>query len=159
MIFADAFYYFALLNPADPFHERAARLTDRIDVEIVTTHYVLLEVADGLAQARNRIVFRRLMETLTVNRKARVIAADAELFEAATHLFFRRQDKDWSLTDCTSFLVMERLKITDALTADHHFEQAGFRALLKPQSRLHIPCMRGFTNKLSCPGTTRSAIS
>ena len=44
----------------------------------------------------------------------------------------RRPDKDWSLTDCLSFLLMEERGITEALTADHHFEQAGFRALLAP---------------------------
>ena len=43
----------------------------------------------------------------------------------------QRQDKRWSFTDCISFAVMKQMKIADALTGDHHFEQAGFRALLK----------------------------
>jgi hypothetical protein len=46
-------------------------------------------------------------------------------------LFSRRPDKEWSLTDCTSFVVMQQERLTDALTTDHHFEQAGFRALLR----------------------------
>ena len=50
---------------------------------------------------------------------------------AATHLFAERPDKDWSLTDCISFVVMQEQGICEALTADHHFEQAGFVALLK----------------------------
>jgi uncharacterized protein len=41
-----------------------------------------------------------------------------------------RRDKEWSLTDCISFVVMKERGLTEALTADHHFEQAGFKALL-----------------------------
>ena len=52
-------------------------------------------------------------------------------FDRALELYERRADKDWSLTDCLSFLVMEDRGIRDALTADHHFEQAGFRALMR----------------------------
>jgi hypothetical protein len=46
-------------------------------------------------------------------------------------LYAARPDKEWSLTDCVSFLVMQDHGVTEALTADHHFEQAGFVALLK----------------------------
>lgn len=60
-----------------------------------------------------------------------VIRVNADLFDAGLQLFADRLDKYWSLTDCISFVVMLREGITDALTGDHHFEQAGFRALLK----------------------------
>jgi len=53
------------------------------------------------------------------------------LFQRGVDLFEQRADKAWSLTDCLSFLVMRAERLTDALTGDHHFEQAGFRALLK----------------------------
>ena len=46
-------------------------------------------------------------------------------------LYAERPDKDWSLTDCISFVVMRKMDITEALTGDRHFEQAGFTALLK----------------------------
>jgi len=52
------------------------------------------------------------------------------LVQRALRLYDERPDKEWSLTDCLSFLVMERQRIRDALTTDHHFEQAGFRVLL-----------------------------
>jgi uncharacterized protein len=52
-------------------------------------------------------------------------------------LFGDRPDKDWSLTDCISFIVMEERRITEALTGDHHFEQAGFRALLAGEAAGH----------------------
>jgi hypothetical protein len=53
-----------------------------------------------------------------------------ELFAAGVELYATRPDKEWSLTDCISFVVMEREGLTDALTGDRHFEQAGFKVLL-----------------------------
>jgi predicted nucleic acid-binding protein len=60
-----------------------------------------------------------------------VIPASADLFEAGLRLHADRSDKAWSLTDCFSFVVMEQRGIRQALTFDHHFEQAGFEALLR----------------------------
>jgi len=60
-----------------------------------------------------------------------VIHVDPQLDEQAWQLLAKRQDKDWSLVDCTSFVVMQQRGITEALTTDHHFEQAGFIRLLK----------------------------
>jgi len=59
------------------------------------------------------------------------VAADGALFQDGVKLFAARPDKEWSLTDCMSFVVMTREGITEALTGDHHFEQAGFIACLK----------------------------
>ena len=53
-----------------------------------------------------------------------------ELDRAAWELVKRRVDKDWSLVDCASFVVMDRLDITAARSTDHHFAQAGFERLL-----------------------------
>jgi len=53
------------------------------------------------------------------------------LFERGVGLFRQRPDKEWSLTDCISFVVMRDASLTEALTGDHHFEQAGFSALLR----------------------------
>jgi hypothetical protein len=53
-----------------------------------------------------------------------------ELFAAGVELYATRPDKEWSLTDCISFVVMEREGLTDALTGDRHFEQSGFKVLL-----------------------------
>jgi len=63
-----------------------------------------------------------------------VIPASSELFEAGLELYRSRADKQWSMTDCISFVVMRREGITDALTADRRFEQAGFHVLLRPGS-------------------------
>lgn len=63
--------------------------------------------------------------------KVEVTPATRELFESGWNLYAARPDKDWSLTDCISFVVMQERGITDALTGDHHFEQAGFKPLLR----------------------------
>jgi hypothetical protein len=59
-----------------------------------------------------------------------IVPADSSVFDAGMALYRRRTDKEWSLTDCISFVVMQRDGLTEALTGDHHFEQAGFTALL-----------------------------
>jgi predicted nucleic acid-binding protein len=60
-----------------------------------------------------------------------IVPATMEWFERGMELYEGRPDKEWSLTDCISFAVMTERGVSDALTNDHHFEQAGFRILLK----------------------------
>jgi len=72
-----------------------------------------------------------LLDDLQADANVRVIAPDQELFELGVELYRNRIDKSWSLTDCISFVVMEREGIKEALTTDHHFSQAGFRTLLR----------------------------
>lgn len=131
-VFADAFYYFALVNPDDRAHDRAARFAGEYAGLVVTTEWVLTEVADGMARpVRFRDLFLGLYAGLHTDAQVRIVPFSAELFAAGLDLYARRPDKEWSLTDCVSFVVMEREGITDALTGDRHFEQAGFVALLK----------------------------
>jgi predicted nucleic acid-binding protein len=92
---------------------------------------VLLEVADAMAGAASRQAFLSLLKIVRADPKATVIPADRKYFDMGVALYAQRKDKDWSLTDCISFVMMQELDITEALTADHHFEQAGFVALLK----------------------------
>ena len=72
-----------------------------------------------------------LLPRLEADPNALVIPASQQLFRQGYRLFANRHDKQWSLTDCTSFVVMEEHGLTDALSSDHHFEQAGFNVLLK----------------------------
>jgi predicted nucleic acid-binding protein len=92
---------------------------------------VLTEVADGLCEPRNRPLAAQLRQLVRSSPFIRVVPADEELFQAGFDFFEARTDKEWSLTDCISFVVMERERLSDALTGDHHFEQAGFKALMK----------------------------
>ena len=71
-----------------------------------------------------------LVEEILASRTTLVLPSSSGLFAQGVGHFAKRPVKEWSLTDCISFEVMAELGLTDALTADHHFEQAGFRALL-----------------------------
>src|SRR5205814_1012964 len=98
---------------------------------LVTTTWVLTELADGLAATPDRHLFRVIHADLEQEPRTTVLPPSQELFDRGVKLFNARPDKKWSLTDCISFVVMEERGIHEALTADHHFEQAGFVALLK----------------------------
>jgi hypothetical protein len=129
--FADAFYYLALVNPGDRTHQKAVRHSRDLSVSTFTTAWVLTEVADALAGLEQRGVFLALLERLRKDPTVTIVPPSEGLFERGLELFRKRPDKEWSLTDCISFVVMRQHGIPDALTGDHHFEQAGFRILLK----------------------------
>jgi predicted nucleic acid-binding protein len=130
--FADTYYFLALRNPKDLAHGPALKLTRKHPRrKLITTAWVLTEVADALASPENRSGFSDLLARLQSNRNAKIIGCTQDLFDEGVTLYRNRPDKAWSLTDCISFVVMQREELTDALTGDHHFEQAGFKALLK----------------------------
>jgi predicted nucleic acid-binding protein len=129
-VFADTYYFLALLG-TDPDEQRRALEATAKYGPLVTTSWVLCEVANFLHKARNRRAFTGLWDALRADPDVTVLMPSGEQFLEGVALYDARPDKDWSLTDCISFVVMERAKIERALTADHHFEQAGFVALLK----------------------------
>ena len=131
-VFADTYYYLALLNADDDDHVRAAAWTGQFAGRIVTTDAVLTELADALSEGAGRMAAVRFIRDQFTDPAVTVVEANRSLFERGLDLYEKRLDKGWSLTDCISFVVMEREKIAQALTTDHHFEQAGFVALLKP---------------------------
>ena len=130
-VFADSFYFFALVSNDDSRHKQAVTFTQQYVGQTITTGWVLTEVADGLSRPPWREAFLTLHVRLLLNPKVEIVPCSEQLFNAGLELYRQRSDKSWSLTDCVSFVVMEREGITEALTGDHHFEQAGFVALLK----------------------------
>jgi predicted nucleic acid-binding protein len=128
--FADTSYYVALVNPHDEHHEAAQVLTEQLEGSIITTDWVLTELGNFLCKGKNRLLFLSLLTDLRDDPSVLIISFDQSYYELGLDLFARRPDKDWSLTDCVSFVVMERQHLHEALTTDHHFEQAGFRKLL-----------------------------
>lgn len=130
-LFADTSFYLAVVNPKDALHARAMRAGGRFRGRVITTHYVLMELGNALSQAEHRATFVALVRQLRGDPNTVLTPASDDLLNQGLALFSRRVDKDWSLTDCISFEVMGREGITDALTGDRHFAQAGFRALLR----------------------------
>ena len=90
-----------------------------------------METGNGLAETANRSMFAAFVRRFRAAQDVEVVPATMEWFDRGLELYETRPDKEWSLTDCISFLVMRERGVTDALTNDHHFEQAGFRVLLK----------------------------
>jgi hypothetical protein len=129
-VFADTHYFIALLSPGDSAYEKARAATVSQTATLVTTAWVLTELASALSNRSLRVHFLRTLEKPRSNPTVVIIEPDSALFEAGIALFAARDDKDWTLTDCISFVVMEQRGISDALTGDRHFRQAGFQTLL-----------------------------
>ena len=134
--FGDTFYFLALLNPKDARHDAAVTFSRTHGREVVTTAWILTELADGLARRATRTTFKHMYDGLRADPATHIVGSSDDLWMQGRLLYESRADTDWSLTDCISFVVMEREKIIEAVTSDHHFEQAGFIALLKPNRRL-----------------------
>ena len=130
-VFADTSYYVALFNRRDEMHSVALQFSKTPQVQIVVSEYVLLELGNAIHQPNVRKKLIELIEFLRNDRDTIVEPSSEQLFEKALILFESRRDKSWSLIDCSSFVIMQERGIDLALTADHHFEQAGFTVLLK----------------------------
>ena len=129
--FADTAFYVALLRPTDDLHRAAVEFDRTFRGSYVTTEYVLIELGNWLAEPGNRRAFIRLLDMLRSEPRVEIVPSDPAWVAKGIDLYTSRPDKGWSLTDCISFAVMAERRIESALTADHHFEQAGFVALLK----------------------------
>lgn len=130
-VFVDASYYLALTNGDDEHHERAVALERTYRGKLVTTEYVLVEVLDALTSGKLREVGVEVYHAVLEDANTTLIPASSSLLAQGVALFQSRPDKQWGITDCISFIVMQDHDITEALTADRHFDQAGFKALLR----------------------------
>lgn len=131
MIFLDTGYYIALFDGADALHDRAARWSLKINEPLVVTEYVLLETINHFSKQNLRPRAIRIIDIVMRDEGHLVVSVDERLLQKGMELFRQSSDKSWSLTDCVSFEVMQSRNITRALAYDHHFEQAGFEALLR----------------------------
>ena len=133
-VFLDTSFSIAIAIARDEFHERAIELADRIETEnteIVTTQAIILETGNALSKLKYRQSAVGIIQHLESDPHTSIISLTDELYHKVFELFRNRPDKEWGLIDCISFVVMREREITDALTADEHFIQAGFRALLR----------------------------
>jgi predicted nucleic acid-binding protein len=131
-LFADTFYWIALIDPRDAFHGAVVALHSALGTaRLVTTDEVLAEVltffsrGGPLWRSKAALMVRRTRSNPDVD----VLPQTRADFDAALALYEARPDKGYSLTDCRSMLAMRGLGLTEVLTNDHHFSQEGFTIL------------------------------
>jgi predicted nucleic acid-binding protein len=132
-LFIDTSFVYAFISPRDQWHDKAVEWQQRVisdNRSLITTEFVLMEIADGLSVINYRQAALDSIRILQKNPLVTIIPASSDLFQQALTLYEQRLDKNWGLTDCASFVVMTDLHIFNALTADEHFRQAGFKALM-----------------------------
>ncbi len=128
--FVDTFYVVALVNERDEYHEKANELVEFYDKQpLLVTDAVLLEIGNSLARNYKTAVIE-IFEEFFVTKEIEIVRLDETLFNKAFELYKTHADKSWGMVDCISFIVMREHEISDALTCDRHFIQAGFRALM-----------------------------
>lgn len=132
-VFLDTSYAIALSVPKDQNHEKALRIADFLELDtakLITTRAVVLEIGNALSAEKYRQAAVELLEALEEDPTVKIVPITEELYQRGFQLFKNRPDKEWGVIDCISFIVMGDQGISSALTADKHFQQHGFKALL-----------------------------
>lgn len=130
-VFIDTLFVVALINQRDAYHQKATQLADDYEGEpLLTTDAVLLEVGNALARNFKQQAVE-VIDDFVSSSEVEIVRLSHHLFENAYSLYKQYQDKEWGLIDCVSFVVMRDAGVSDALTFDQHFTQAGFRALMR----------------------------
>jgi len=133
-VFLDTAYAIALSSRTDTFHSKAIEVAKQLKIDsikLVTTRAVLLEIGNALAGQRFRSAAIKLLDAVEADPSVGIVPLTESLYRQAFTLYRERPDKEWGLVDCISFVVMRERKIQDALTTDAHFQQAGYKALLR----------------------------
>ena len=133
-VFADAGYWIALISPRDNLHQLAINAKRQLgNVRIITTQMVFTELLDGASNrgASQRAAVAEFTAKLATLDGITIVPQTSDQFSEALDFYRNRPDKEWSLTDCASMLVCQELGITEVLTYDNHFVQAGYVALLR----------------------------
>lgn len=130
-LFLDTAFIQALLNPRDNYHHQAKQLFPRVRAasEVWITEAIFTEVGNALSAFNRNGAIQFIQQCYRTNN-IKIVSVDTELLMQALVLYESRSDKTWGLTDCISFIVMQQHNLTDAVTGDRHFVQAGFRALM-----------------------------
>lgn len=132
-VFADTSGWLALVVKSDFLHEKAVEIYQNLlnqNYDFVTHDGILLEVGNSLSSVKARNTALKLKENIENSSRIELVSLSPELIESGWKLYAERLDKDWGIIDCISFVVMQRYGVTEALTTDKHFKQAGFTKLL-----------------------------
>lgn len=132
--FLDTSGLIALVNTDDQWHAAAEAVWAELletNTSLITSSLILIELADGLSRINHRGLAVQLVDALNGSTQVEVVRVDEQLERLGWQLFRDRTDKNWGMTDCVSMALMTERAIQDAMSADHHFEQAGFNILLR----------------------------
>ena len=133
-VFIDTSYLIAILDPKDDRHEKAIKVSQSLENnQQVTSEMVLTELLNAFSTRGKflRQVSLNVLDSLISDPKVEIVSQSGELFEQACQYYKQRLDKEYSLTDCASMVIMRQRGIDEVLTHDHHFQQEGFKALLR----------------------------
>ena len=127
----DTGFVIALVNRRDQFHEQAKELAERFDGQsLLVTDAVLLEIGNALSRGF-KAESVEIINSFILSKDVEIIHMTSDLFSKGFDLYKKYHDKEWSLVDCISFVVMRQHKIKKALTFDQHFSQAGFESVFE----------------------------
>jgi len=128
-IFVDSFAWIATINKSDNYHEISLRILEELlnkQAKLITTNYVLIETINALSKREFRKTVIEFIDKLEKSPSVQIVKITNEIYNNAWTLYQQRIDKDWGITDCTSFEVMKVFNIKKAFTNDKHFDQAGY---------------------------------
>lgn len=133
MIFVDTSAWYAVEVEDDVNHEKACKFLSLIASGkygiSITTDYVLDETLTLLRSRRDLTSATTFMDKIKKSSSVHIFWVDENLFEKALNIFQKSNHKSWSFTDCTSFVLMRELSISEAFTFDSHFREAAFLGL------------------------------
>lgn len=136
-VFLDTSYIVALSSLSDQYHQQAKNIASQLKknrTRLITTRAVILEMGNALSRRRYRNIAIGLINSLEADPNVEIIPLSEDLYKRAFQLYKDRSDKEWGLTDCISFVIMQDRGLIKVLTADEHFQQAGFQTLLLKRS-------------------------
>lgn len=133
-VFVDSFAWIAAINKTDNYNEIVLKTLEGLlkqKAKLITTNYVVIETINSLSRVEFRKTVIEFVDRLQKSPSVEVVKVTDEIYDSAWELYRKRKDKNWGITDCTSFEVMRILGIKKAFTNDKHFEQAGYSVVLK----------------------------
>lgn len=132
-VFLDTSGLIALVNTDDQWNEQAELVWTALlkqNSRFLTSSWVLAELGDSLSSIKLRPLACQITDSVRASDRIEIVAYSDSLDQQGWHLYRSRQDKEWGITDCISFIIMQQKGLIDAFTSDHHFEQAGFNVLI-----------------------------
>ena len=133
-VFVDSFAWIAVINKSDNYHRISLKTLEEFlnkHVNLIATNYAIVETINALSKVEFRKAVVEFINKLERSPSVEIVKITDEIYNNAWALYQQRMDKNWGITDCTSFEVMRMFNIRKAFTNDKHFEQAGYSVVVK----------------------------